>query len=132
MSVKKFDFNKIQDFAKRNPILAVASVITIPLIALVKRYFNGPLAKIKDLNGKVIIVTGASDGIGIHTARELLNSGATVILACRNELKTKAVIESFNKEVQGRAQFMYLDLAKFKTIKNLLILSSQNIVSLIF
>src|ERR1700755_3404371 len=37
-----------------------------------------------DLSGKTAIVTGASSGIGIETARALAGAGASVTLAVRN------------------------------------------------
>jgi len=37
------------------------------------------------IDGKVIIVTGASSGIGLATARLLGERGAKVVLAARNE-----------------------------------------------
>ncbi len=51
-----------------------------------------------DLNKKVILVTGASQGIGRNISLELAKEGATVILSARNEKKLKAVSE----EVQNR------------------------------
>jgi NAD(P)-dependent dehydrogenase (short-subunit alcohol dehydrogenase family) len=38
-----------------------------------------------DIQGKVIIVTGASSGIGLAVARRLTNEGARVVLAARSE-----------------------------------------------
>jgi len=40
-----------------------------------------------DLAGRVCIVTGASSGIGREVARNLGRLGATVVLACRNEMR---------------------------------------------
>ncbi len=42
--------------------------------------------QIKD---KVVIVTGASDGIGLEVARQLSQKGATVVLAARSADKLK-------------------------------------------
>ena len=38
---------------------------------------------IRDLTGKVIIVSGANSGIGFETAKEFARKGAQTIMACR-------------------------------------------------
>jgi NAD(P)-dependent dehydrogenase (short-subunit alcohol dehydrogenase family) len=50
------------------------------------------------LDGKVIIVTGASRGIGAATARTLASHGATVVLAARSE----EAIRSISDELKSR------------------------------
>ena len=80
---------------------------------------NGPLNPIKkDLTGKLIIVTGSSDGIGLETAKDLLNSNAKVIFACRNKTKTENVINSLPEKLKKNAIFEQLDLESFKSIEN--------------
>ena len=41
-------------------------------------------ARLGDLTGKRIIVTGATNGVGLGTARALTRAGAHVIMAVRN------------------------------------------------
>jgi NAD(P)-dependent dehydrogenase (short-subunit alcohol dehydrogenase family) len=68
---------------------------------------------------KIIIFTGSSDGIGKVAALKLINDGATVIFACRNQLKTESVINSIKDEkLRKNAIFMQLDLSSFKSVKN--------------
>ena len=47
-------------------------------------------------NGKTVIVTGASSGIGEATAKEFLLQGAKVILIARSESKMQHSFKSFN------------------------------------
>ena len=108
--------SSIINFLNENKGIAYASVGLLLLGAL-KSYFSGPSCKNKiKLNGKIIVVTGASDGIGKVTAEDLLKSGATVIFACRNEKKTKEVISELDKKLQENAIYMNLDLSSFDSV----------------
>ncbi len=50
-----------------------------------------------DLTGKTIIVTGATSGIGMETARALASSGADVTLTARNMPKAQPIVDSIRK-----------------------------------
>lgn len=80
---------------------------------------------------RIIVVTGATSGIGYEIAKWCGMMGATVILACRSEEKTRRAIEQMNHEfevekargTQGLSdhqtlalEFMHLDLASFKSV----------------
>ena len=50
-----------------------------------------------NLAGKVALVTGASRGIGLATARELSSQGATVVLAARSQ----DLVERYAADLRG-------------------------------
>lgn len=55
------------------------------------------------LDGKTIIVTGASDGIGRAGVRALAAAGAAVVMVGRNEAKTSAAARAIMAETGSRA-----------------------------
>jgi retinol dehydrogenase-12 len=76
-------------------------------------------AMVSDLTNKTFIVTGANTGIGKITARELARAGAHVILACRSEPKTGAVIDEIKREVKdARLEYVHLDLADLASVRS--------------
>ena len=60
-----------------------------------------------DLSGRRAVVTGASSGIGIETARALASAGAEVTLAVRDPAAGEAIARS----IDGRTAVQPLDLA---------------------
>lgn len=46
-----------------------------------------------DLTGRTVVVTGASSGLGLHTARALQSAGARIVAAVRDLDKTRAAID---------------------------------------
>lgn len=70
------------------------------------------------LNDKIIIVTGASSGIGEATAREAAKEGATVVLADINEKDGNRVAEEIKKE-GSTAIFVKTDVSVEQDVKNL-------------
>jgi NAD(P)-dependent dehydrogenase (short-subunit alcohol dehydrogenase family) len=71
-----------------------------------------------DLANKTFIVTGANTGIGKVTAKELARAGAHVILACRSETKTAAVLDEIKREVPGASlEYIELDLADLSSVR---------------
>ena len=72
---------------------------------------------IADQSGRVAIVTGATSGIGLETARVLADKGARVILAARNGDKgTEAVAAIKRAHPQATVSFRQMDLADLKSI----------------
>src|SRR5258708_475798 len=47
-------------------------------------------ADVGDQSGRVAVITGATSGLGLETARVLAQHGATVVLAARDPAKTAA------------------------------------------
>lgn len=65
------------------------------------------------MENKVIIITGASDGIGAVAARELKARGATVVVVGRSPEKTKRVAD------QIKAPYFIADFAKLDDVRKL-------------
>eukprot|EP00026_Physarum_polycephalum_P011287 Phypoly_transcript_11495.p1 GENE.Phypoly_transcript_11495~~Phypoly_transcript_11495.p1 ORF type:complete len:354 (+),score=48.42 Phypoly_transcript_11495:120-1181(+) len=99
-------------------VIAVAIVVTE--IGYIRWKIIGPkCTDTADLTNKVVIVTGASGGIGEATAKILANMNAHVVLACRSEEKTKAAIERIRKQTQkGKITYLPLDLGDFDSVRD--------------
>lgn len=65
------------------------------------------------MSGKTVIVTGATSGVGLATARALAASGARVVLAVRSTGKGKAAAAAF----PGTAEVRELDLASLRSVR---------------
>ncbi len=74
---------------------------------------NWSPTRLGNLSGKRIIVTGATNGVGLATARELTKAGAHVIMAVRNlELGAQRAAE-----MGGETSVVKLDLADQSSVR---------------
>lgn len=74
-----------------------------------------------DIKGKVVIVTGASSGIGEATARQFAREGAKVVLAARRVDRLQALAQEIAAMGTGAEAFVVqADLSKLEDIQSLI------------
>lgn len=71
-----------------------------------------------DLSGRRAVVTGGASGIGLETARALVNAGAGVTLAVRRPDAVQAVAEELRAAGRGAVQVAALDLADLGSVRD--------------
>ncbi|MFI1719243.1 oxidoreductase [Streptomyces litmocidini] len=70
-------------------------------------------AQVPDQSGRTALVTGASGGIGLETARVLADRGAHVLLACRSAGRGRAAAA----RIGGSTEVVQLDLASLDSVR---------------
>ncbi len=74
-------------------------------------------ADIPDQAGRLAVVTGANSGLGLITAHELAQAGATVVIACRNLDKGQQAVDRIRRSVRSaQLELRQLDLADLSSI----------------
>ena len=72
--------------------------------------------KLKKLAKQVIVITGASSGIGLVTARMAAKRGARLVLNARNEEVLRQITEEINA-TGGEAVYVAGDVGKFEDVR---------------
>ena len=71
-----------------------------------------------NIEGKVVVITGASSGLGEAAARLLSAQGATVVLGARRTDRIKSLADELNRK-GGKALAMTTDVVHFDQVKRL-------------
>ncbi len=74
------------------------------------------VARSADLSGRLAVVTGASSGIGVETARALAAAGANVVLGVRDVVAGETVARAIADETTGAPRVMALDLRELSSV----------------
>lgn len=75
-------------------------------------------ARLKPLDQQVVVITGASSGIGLATARKAARAGAAVVLAARNEEALRSVCAEINA-AGGRAHPVTADVGDAQEVEKI-------------
>ena len=69
------------------------------------------------LDGRIVLVTGASSGLGAHFAHLLAGAGARVAIAARRADKLKALVETI-EAAGSEARAFSLDVTDSASVRN--------------
>src|SRR4051812_36343018 len=73
--------------------------------------------KLKPIAQQVVVVFGASSGIGRITALEFAKRGAKLVVAARSEEGLRSLLEEINQN-GGEAFYVVADTANFEQVKS--------------
>ncbi|XP_046628826.1 retinol dehydrogenase 14 [Neodiprion virginianus] len=98
--------------------ITIGAVLLVIGLRLFACYTLGICKSKAKMDGKVVIITGCTSGIGKETAKDLAKRGAKIIMACRNldsanVLKDELVKSTGNNNIVVRK----LDLSSLKSVR---------------
>ena len=82
--------------------------------------FSDPMFKNKELQGKVIVVTGGGSGLGKSMSAYFLTLGAKVIISSRNLEKLEKAREELSAATKGDVFPVACDIRHYEEVENLL------------
>ena len=103
----------------KSPQVQIAIAVGTSVLTLLgaKKYFAGGINRhTPDLSGKIVIVTGGTDGIGLEAAREFARLGAKVYITGRCEKKAQVFLKSLPET--SNVIFKICDFADLNNVKN--------------
>jgi NAD(P)-dependent dehydrogenase (short-subunit alcohol dehydrogenase family) len=74
------------------------------------------IARTADLAGRRVVLTGASSGIGLETARALALAGADLVLGVRDPARGEAAAREIAPAARGEVRVLALDLADLASV----------------
>ena len=72
-----------------------------------------------DVDGKTILVTGSTDGVGRYVAGKLAAAGATVLIHGRDENRARTLVDEIKRAGRGEAMFYQADLSSLAGTRRL-------------
>jgi retinol dehydrogenase 13 len=79
---------------------------------------NGKIPRIctKTFSGRLVLISGATSGIGYYTARKFASQGANLLCINRNEKKSEALKSEIEKEFGVICNYIIADLSNLKEV----------------
>ncbi len=86
------------------------------IFAMIRNNKSDPKISNDVFNGKLVVITGATSGIGHLTARKYASMGADLLCVNRNEIKSEALKKEIVSEFGVKCNYMIADLSKLDDI----------------
>jgi retinol dehydrogenase-13 len=86
------------------------------VFAMIKNNRSDPAICNEDFNDKLVVITGATSGIGYHTARKYASHGANLLCINRNLQKSEALCQEIKNEFGVNCEYKIADLSNLENI----------------
>jgi retinol dehydrogenase 13 len=84
------------------------------VMAMIKNNAKSPLISEEDCMGKLVVITGATSGIGFTTAIKFASKGADLICINRNQEKSEALKDEIESKYNVKCDFILADLSSME------------------
>ncbi len=72
-----------------------------------------------NMDGKTVLVTGSTDGVGRYVAAKLASAGARVLIHGRDSERARALVDEIKRAGRGEAVFYQADLSSLSGVRRL-------------
>ena len=86
------------------------------IAAMIRNNRRDPKICTKDFRDRLVVISGATSGIGYHTARKFASHGANLICINRNVKKSEALKTEIEKDFGVSCDYIIADLSDLKDI----------------
>jgi retinol dehydrogenase-13 len=86
------------------------------IFAMIRNNRLDPQICTDDFKNRLVVITGATSGIGYHTARKFASHGAKLLCINRNPLKSEALCREIESDFGVKSDYMIADLSNLKDI----------------
>jgi NAD(P)-dependent dehydrogenase (short-subunit alcohol dehydrogenase family) len=86
------------------------------IFAMIRNGRSDPMICNEDFNKKLVVITGATSGIGYHTARKYAAHGANLLCINRNPEKSEALRQEIESEFDVSCDYRIADLSNLNDI----------------
>jgi retinol dehydrogenase 13 len=86
------------------------------IFAMIRNGWLDPKSCPESYTGKLVVITGATSGIGYHTARKYAAQGANLLCVNRNTEKSESLCREIKREFGVKCTYKIADLSSLKDI----------------